>query len=344
MPRFKCAPAELGEGEALRERLEPGRCLALLALAQFLKDLTAESTTGPAQATQRATPPLHAAFLVDDPNLHWPSYGHLRFPELLRDARAHGYHLSIAMVPLDGWLFDPRVARLFREGAAQLSVCVHGNEHYGPELAGPASVAEGIALGARALHRVAAFERRAGVAVDRVMVPPHERIGEPMARALVACGFQALCTTRPYPWAVTSPQEPWLTRPADAGPLAAWGPVDVVAGGLPVLLRADLALHPREDLVLRAFLGQPLILYGHHDLLRDGPGALADAAAAIDRLGDVRWSSLAEIARASVPAHSVPNPAKLPMQPRRLRPVLRRVAAEGQVRLQGAVAARKDRS
>jgi hypothetical protein len=301
---------------------------------------------------------LHATFLIDDPNLHWRSYGHLRYPELLRDARAHGYHLSVAMVPLDGWFAEPRVVRMFREGAARLSVCVHGNEHYGPELGRPRSVPEGIALGRRALARVEHFERRTGVAVDRVMVPPHERISEPMARALVACGFQALCTTRPYPWAVNSPDLPWLTRPADAGPLAAWRAVDVVAGGLPVLLRADFALHPREDLVLRAFLGQPLILYGHHELLRDGPDALARAAAEIGALGEVHWCSLAEIARARVatgaPTDTVESDAPtsaterdaatVPLQPRRLRPVLRRVAAECEVRLRAVLAGRRGRA
>ncbi|HSZ68836.1 MAG TPA: hypothetical protein VK756_00600 [Solirubrobacteraceae bacterium] len=349
--RVACAPAELAAGEALRERLEPGRCLALLALAQFLGDLTGGATaaargargSGTTAAASAARAPLQAAFLIDDPNLHRPRYGHLRYAELLRDAEAHGYHLAVAMVPLDGWFADPRVARMFRAGAARLSVCVHGNEHYGPELGRPRTVAEGVALGRRALRRVAAFERRTGVAVDRVMVPPHERIGEPMARALVACGFQALCTTRPYPWAVNSPELPWLTRPADAGPLAAWRPADIVAGGLPVLLRADFARHPREDLVLRAFLGQPLILYGHHELLRDGPDALARAAAEIDALGEVRWGSLAEIARACVLGTAIsdpalPDPATIPLQPRRLRPILRRVAAEGEVRLRAAVA------
>jgi hypothetical protein len=364
--RVACAPAELGEGEALRERLEPGRCLALLALAQFLDDLSTGSAgsaraaaerrstaSGQPRATAPAAAPLHATFLIDDPNLHWRSYGHLRYAELLRDARAHGYHLSIAMVPLDGWFATPGVVRLFRAGAAQLSICVHGNEHYGPELGRPGTVAEGVALGRRALRRVERFEHRTGVAVDRVMVPPHERISEPMAGALLACGFQALCTTRPYPWAVNSPELPWLTRPADTGPLAAWRPVDVVAGGLPILLRADFALHPREDLVLRAFLGQPLILYGHHELLREGPDALAQAAAEIDGLGDVRWRSLGEIARASVapraPAASAaafegsrsdattPDVSTIPLQPRRLRPVLRRVAAEAEVRIRAAL-------
>ncbi|HVR05194.1 MAG TPA: hypothetical protein VMS02_04075, partial [Solirubrobacteraceae bacterium] len=221
-----CAPAELGAGEALRERLEPGRCLALLALVQFLRDLVARPQAG----IDSGARPLHAAFLIDDPNLHRPRYGHLRYGELLRDARAHGYHLSIAMVPLDAWFADRRVARMFRDGADQLSVCIHGNTHEGPELSRPGTLEAGMALAGQAVRRVAAFERRTGVAVDRVMVPPHEQISEPMARALVAGGFQALCTTRPYPWLARTPQMPWLTRPPEAGPLTGWRPADVVAG------------------------------------------------------------------------------------------------------------------
>jgi hypothetical protein len=349
-----CAPTELAEAEALRERLAPGRCLALLALVQFLRNLDQGTDSGAV---------VQAAFLIDDPNLHWRSYGHLHFRKLLARARAHthahanGFHLSIAMVPLDGWYANRKVVELFRQNARYMSVCVHGNEHDGPELGRPGTVAEGVALGWLALARVAAFERRTGVAVDRVMVPPHERVSEAMARALAVCGFQALCTTRPYPWAVTSPRLPWLTRPAEAGPLAAWRPVDVVAGGLTVMLRADLALAPREDLVLRAFLGQPLILYGHHDLLRDGPAALTEAAAAIERLGEVRWGSLAQIASASVARTPGANPwtgpadgvsggsgggELAPARGQELRPLLRRLAAEGQVRAQAALTRRKD--
>ncbi|HUN79481.1 MAG TPA: hypothetical protein VMU32_11205 [Solirubrobacteraceae bacterium] len=312
-----CAPAELAQDEALRQRLQPGRCLALLALVQFLRHLLAHTDIPPAHEDdgrgavadpdgvdrrgpahgRPAETPLQAAFVIDDPNLHRPRYGHLRYEELLRDARAHGYHLSIAMVPLDAWFADPRLARMFRDGADHLSISIHGNTHEGPELSRPDSLEAGISLASHALRRMAAFERRTGVTVDRVMVPPHEQISEPMARALVACGFAGLCTTRPYPWLAKTPQAPWLTRPPEAGPLAGWRPADVVAGGLPVLLRADFALHPREDLVLRAFLGQPLILYGHHELLRGGPADLAAAAAEIDGLGEVRWGSLGQIAR-----------------------------------------------
>lgn len=317
-------PDELAEGEALRERLRPGRNRALLALARFLAELTAH--------LRSASPPLHAAFVIDDPNLRRPRYGHIDYAELLGDALAHGYHVSIAMVPLDGRLAhrDGEATRIFREGRKHLSLCIHGNDHDGPELGRPSSDADALALVAQALRRTAAFERRTGLSVDRVMVPPHERLSEPVARALRAFGFDALCTTRPYPWVADTLERHWLARPPDVGPLAAWGPVDLVTGGLPVLLRAEFE-HPREDLALRAFLGQPLILYGHHELLANGPDALAEAAAQIDRLGNVRWCSLGEIARTLAPGHATLNPTTLdaiPSPQRRLAPILRRRTSE----------------
>ncbi len=323
------APAELAEGESLRERLAPGRCLALLAFVRFLQNLSA------AQPSWVAPP--HAAFVLDDPNLHWPTYGHLRYEQLALHAREHGYHMVIATTPLDGWFAHRGVVRLFREHAGQLSLCIHGNNHLGPELGRIDSDAQGLALARQALARAGAFQRRTGVPVERVMVPPHEQLSEPAARGLRAGGFAAVCVSRPYPW--IAPRSPLPAAALGAGPpergaLAGWGGRELVAGGLPLLLRAGFDA-PREDLVLRAFLGQPLILYGHHDLLADGLDVLAEATAAIDALGAVRWGSLAAIARAGgAPPPVPPAVSRGDRVSRRPRPraLLRRLASEARDR------------
>ncbi|HXP36414.1 MAG TPA: hypothetical protein VN817_01495 [Solirubrobacteraceae bacterium] len=335
--RVVCAPVELEQGEALRERLQAGRCLALLALVQFLRDL--DPRFEPARP--------RAAFVIDDPNLHWPSYGHIRYAELLRHAREHGYHLAIAMTPLDGWLAHPRAVRVFREGAAHLSICIHGNDHDGPELGREVSWPENLARASQALSRSAAFAKRTGLTVERVMVPPHERLTEAAAQALAICGFQAICTTRPYPWIADSADVSWLQGPPAVAALSGWGPAELVAGGLPMLLRTDF-LYPREDHVLRAFLGQPTILYGHHDLLADGMDVLEQATHELNRIGDVQWSSLGEIARAALTPGAAPSDVQasdvqpsdahrtgqVAASPTRLRPVLRRLLSEGRDRLQ----------
>jgi hypothetical protein len=325
--RVACAPAELQQGEALRERLQAGRNLALLALIHFLRDLD--------PVPRRDS--LRAAFVIDDPNLHWPSYGHIRYAQLLAHAREHGYHVAIAMTPLDGWLAHPRAVRVFGEGRSHLSICIHGNDHDGPELGRAGSWSANLAMADQALRRSLAFERRTGLSVERVMVPPHERLTESAAHALRVSGFEAICTTRPYPWLAASSDVSWLQGPPEVSALSGWGFEGMVAAGLPMLLRTDF-LYPREDHVLRAFLGQPTILYGHHDLLADGLDVLAQATHELNALGDVRWTSLGEIARAcTVPdatTQTLDQCDRASAPPLRLRPVLRRLLSEGRDRLQ----------
>lgn len=307
LDRVSVAPVELDRGEPLRARLDRHRSLALLPIVELLRSLTAPRDWRP--------PPLRAAFVLDDPNLHWPSYGYLSLPRLADHSDHHGYHLALAMVPLDARLSHPGAASLLRRHSS-LSLTVHGNDHFGPELGRAASDREALAVASQALRRVEAFERRTGIAVSRVMVPPHEACSEAMARALVRTGFDAVTMTRPYPWLEHS----WLAAPKAAGPLVGWWPADAAPGLPPVLLRHPLAppLYTPADVTLRAYLDQPLILYGHHDDLREGLDLLAERAAEVSGLGEVRWSSLAEIAATNYSLHRDGDLLRLRPHSRRL--------------------------
>lgn len=279
-------PDELGAQEALRERLCDGRSAALLPVVHFLRALT---------ATIRWQPPVaRASLLFDDPNLHWPSYGFLKLNELGRHARAHRYHVALATVPLDTRFAHRGAVRALRESQGAISLLVHGNDHDGGELGRPATEAEGVAMAAQALRRVAAFEARTGISMNRVMVPPHEECSAAAVPGLRRCGFEAITMTRPFPWLARPPRS-WLARPEGTDPLVGWRPADFAAG-LPVLLRHPLLERDAPELVLRAFLDQPLILYGHHGDVAAGLGVLASAVDDVNRLRETRWSSLGEIA------------------------------------------------
>ena len=284
------APSELEVDESLRDRLRDGRFLALAALVQFVRAVIDGAVVH--------TPPLRACFLFDDPNLHWPSYGHLRYADLVSHADRYDYHVAFATVPLDGWFVHPSAARLFRRRGDRVSLIVHGNNHTRLELARPDGAGARTALLAQALRRVAAFERRSGVPVARIMAAPHGVCSEEMAKDLVPLGFEGLCISRPYPWLARPPRS-WLARPAESSALAGWDPASVVAGGLPVFLRRGFA-DPHEDLAFRAFLDQPLIIYGHHDDMSDGLDLLAELARRVRRLGDVEWMSIGDIAASNV--------------------------------------------
>jgi hypothetical protein len=277
------APQELGEREVLRERLKAGRFVALVPLLHLLRAVCHEH--------DREQPPLRASFVIDDPNLHRPSYGYLDYARLIAHARDHGYHVGLAMVPLDGWLINRRAAAMVRENPAALSLLMHGNNHLADELGRARNDHDAEVTLAQALRRTAAFERRSGLPVGRVMVPPHEACSMSALKAMSRLGFDAACIGRRLPWKSGADQhaEPWW-------PLMKWHPADMIDGTLPILPRYLLD-RPREDLVFRALLRQPLILYGHHWDFADGLEILADATSYINGLGDVRWNSAATIAR-----------------------------------------------
>jgi hypothetical protein len=284
------APDELEEGEALRDRLRNGRFLAVTAMVHFLRDVC--------RSLGWNDPPLRACFLFDDPNLHWLSYGHLRYRDLIDDARRHRYHVSFATVPLDAWFVHPSAGRLFREHAAELSLAVHGNNHARMELAHAESPAAAQATVAQALRRIQAFEQRSGVPVSRVMVAPHGVCSREVVRTLSRLNFDALCISRPYPW-LARPPRAWLEHPVDASALVGWEPASVIEDGLPVLLRRGFQ-DPVEDLALRAFLNQALIIHGHHADVADGLDLLRELAATVNAFGEVDWCSLGDIAAGNV--------------------------------------------
>jgi hypothetical protein len=273
--RVRAALPELGDDEGLRDAARPERALALVALIDLLRRLGAE------RAEQ---PPLRATFLFDDPNLHRPSYGYIDYRRLVAHADAHGYHAAMAMIPLDVRLPNAAAVEAFRSRADRLSLVIHGNNHENRELMQEQGLDSALRLCAQALRRIAGFEARTGLLVDRVMTPPHGLCSRTVAEALGALGYDALCAIHPCPW---------TERPPASRPLAGWGPAGFVAG-CAVVPRVPIDCSPAE-VALRAFMGQPIVLYGHHDDLADGLEPLAAAAARVNAMGDVRWTSLGEI-------------------------------------------------
>lgn len=281
-------PSELLDRETLRDHLVVGRFAALLPLLAFLRDVT--------RSRGWESPPLRAALIFDDPNLHWSSYGYINYPQLIRSANRHNYHVAFATVPLDGWFSHGRTVTLFSQNRERLSLAVHGNTHRKRELEAPQSFSTASRVLAQALRRTVALERRTGLRVDRVMVPPHGACSQATIQATGAAGFEAACIDRPYPWVARWGDSPYK-HPDPWRPLIGFGAADVVEGS-PMLLRRTLHAHP-DDLVLRAFLNQPLILYGHHDDVSSGLEILEEAADRINGLGAVRWTSLASMSRSN---------------------------------------------
>jgi hypothetical protein len=159
----------------------------MLPLLHFLRELI-----GPG-GWQVAEP--RATFIIDDPNFHHRTYGYLDFAKLIRHAEAHNYHATVATVPLDTWYFNRKVVALFRAHRQRISVMMHGVNHLADELAREYTQDEALALLAVGLRRIAGFEARSGLKVDRIMAAPHGAFKESMADPMVQLGFEAGCVS-----------------------------------------------------------------------------------------------------------------------------------------------------
>jgi hypothetical protein len=275
-------PSELEDYEFLRDHLTAGRFWSLLPIVHFLKKIS--------QDVSQTSEVRRACFVIDDPNLRFPSYGYVSFPDLARDARECNYHVAVATIPLDLLFPGRRALSIFQAFRSELSLVVHGNDHVRRELERCHSVSEAERLILSAVARVERFEERARIRIDRVMCPPHGGCSPETLVALFRCGFLGLAASRPFPWDGFADQRRWR--------LGGWLPAQLAGGGLPVIPRYPLSRN-LDDLVFRALLGQPLILYLHHGDLRNGLHQLRAAAERVAELGDARWMSLASISRAN---------------------------------------------
>ncbi|MFB3787160.1 MAG: hypothetical protein ACE15F_12415 [bacterium] len=299
------APREIAEGEGLRDQIAEGEFIALLPLVHFLREVAGEECW--------RNPPLRGSIILDDPNLHWSSYGFARYAELARHAEEHHYHISMAMIPFDGWFAHRGARRVFREQAARISLIMHGNNHTYEEFMQPMPREACDSYIAQALRRVETFERRWGVPVGRVMVAPHGRSSLEMLRAMLTAGIEAMISDVPHPW------RPMDSRNPPEMPTARWEPAEMVVGGFPIIPRFCMLSYPYDEIILRGFLDLPLIFAGHQWDLAWGLDILTERAEQTNSLGPVRWMSPAEIARTNYATRRRGGTLQIKLYSRRVR-------------------------
>ena len=279
--RVAVSPIQPDHAEPLRRQLRPGRFLSLLPLVSFLRAVVVGADWD--------FPGLRAILIVDDPNLQRPTYGFIDYRALGADAREVGYHVGIATIPIDAWLARGAAVAAFGDFGDSLSLLIHGNDHLRHELGRLESRERARVILGQALRRIGRLEQRTGLAVDRVMTAPHERCSQVAKAAMLDLGYEALMIDEAHPWRF---------RPAAERPTAGWNPAELVTGGLPVVRREHLRV-AGDDLVFRAFLRQPLVLYGHSEDFSDGFGRVHRAVETINGLGPVRWCSAETISRSN---------------------------------------------
>ena len=272
------APPALADEQFLWSHLVPENWIGLFPLLHFLRRVSAEVDWSAA--------PCRACFIFEDPNLHSSRYGYLDFVELARQASEHNYHAALATVPLDAFYAASRTVELFRASRDRLSLLIHGNNHIRNELCCEYSGEDGLCMLAQSLIRIRHLESKTRLRVSRVIVPPHGRCSASMMSQMVRLGFEAVCS---------SVQPIVRCNRSEDLPLSfGLSPASLVAG-LPVIRRYDLR-YGILQLRFAAFLGQPLLPYGHHQDCASGLSPLGDVADAVNTWGST-WCTMEEIVR-----------------------------------------------
>lgn len=231
---------------------------------------------------------MRACFIFDDPNLHSTRYGWIDFAKLASHAAAHRYHAAIATVPLDAWFSSKKSAAIFKNHPEHISLLFHGNDHVRNELVSFTSPQAALKSMGQALSRIGSLERRTGVRVCRVMVPPHGSCSEETLSAMGRVGFQGVSTT-------LSSLEQWNSgKPWTKG--MALRMADVIAG-LPIIPRSVLNPNSFNSILLAAYMERAMIPSGHHEDLASGLEVLERTVEVIHSLGQVQWMKMGDIAR-----------------------------------------------
>jgi len=273
----------LSGSHLLRDCFHRGRFLCALPLLGFLQRVIGREGWRPA--------PQRACFVFDDPSLRRQSYGLINYRQLALHAETCNYHAAIGFIPLDAVWVNRSSAAIFRANPACLSLVIHGCNHLRLEMARTYSSSQSMALCAQALRRIEEMERQHLLAVGRVMESPFGVIDQGMFAPLVALGYEAaLITTSQF-----LQHHPSVQYSRCFGLQAA----SYLPGGLGMIPRITIQPDWRTEAMLAAFLGQPIVIAGHHRDAANDLEALEEIAETVNGFGSVRWCSLTEISRAN---------------------------------------------
>ncbi len=229
----------------------------------------------------------HAAIVIDDPLLK-KRHGFLEFEALRAMAHMHRFHAVIAFIPHNFRRSSSRIARMFKENRAALSLCFHGNDHTGSEFASKDAPLLNTMI-AVAQERMATHEKRTGLHCEQVMIFPQGRFSVEAMSVLKASNFLAAVNTTPHPYG-----QPIRLTLAELSQ-----PAVLRYGGFPLFLRKPIGETRDFDVAFCLMFGRPVLIVEHHELF-ENTEPLAEIAKTINSFApDIAWSNLASVVRGS---------------------------------------------
>ena len=253
----------------------------------------------------RAEKETLACLVIDDPPLR-PRFGSFQYARILREMKEHRFFTEIAFIPWNYRRSDPEIVRLLAANPEYFALCVHGCNHLTDEFGG-GDYRQLSTLSSTAMWRMNQHRQRTGLPFDPVVVFPWGRFSSVAMQVMKENGYVA---------AVNSSLR--ATDAAEPPPVEYQKPATRIYHDFPLFLRRypKDKLHFVEDIEL----GRPVLIVEHQRAFQNGYRDMTDLVDWINGLGDIKWTSLMNIAEHYLGKACVPIAG--PADPPRLRPGL----------------------
>ncbi|HTZ95277.1 MAG TPA: hypothetical protein VMB18_02695 [Terriglobales bacterium] len=242
----------------------------------------------------------HASIIVDDPLLR-PNYGFLNFDTLLRLAKEHKFHTSIAFIPHNYRRNSKEILRQFTENPRYFSICYHGNDHTASEFACHDVDFLNTAL-AIAEKRMRLQYERTGLGCDKVMVFPQSDFSIEAMQVLKSRNFAGAVSSAWHP--LGQPVLPLLSDLCQ--------PAMLQYEGFPLFGRNAARSTRSQDVAFNVFFGKPTMTGEHHDSF-ENVQYLVEAVQRINAVAPrISWSNLATaFSRSLLQRRALDGPVKI---------------------------------
>lgn len=230
-----------------------------------------------------------ANFTIDDPWLTEP-YGYLSYRALLQEMEAHNFHTTIAFIPWNFGRSQAEVVALFRDHSDRFSIAIHGNNHDHKEFDSYATVplADQIADIKQSVARMEKFHTLTDISYDRVMVFPHSVAPEGTFAELKKYNFLATSNADDVPIGSPRPNDPLFYLRSYTADFADFPSLKRYSSEVPL---------PQIVVAINAFLGNPLLFYGHAAMFEAGTDAFDATANTVNSIAPgTEWRSLGYVA------------------------------------------------
>ncbi|MGD9973957.1 MAG: hypothetical protein AB7S77_12930 [Desulfatirhabdiaceae bacterium] len=202
---------------------------------------------------------------------------------MLEKMKVHNFFTEIAFIPFNYKRSNPKTTRLFAANSDYYAICVHGCNHTGNEFGG-SGYKELSDLSSTALWRMEQHKRITGLPYDPVMVFPQGQFSSTAMKVIKDQGYFAAFNSNIR--AVDTPFEPFAIEYQYFS--------TKMYHNFPLFLR----LNPKNKshFVDAVASGHPIVIDTHHSDFRNGYKAITDLVDWINSFGNIKWTSLLNIA------------------------------------------------